>query len=75
MVDRCLSPWAHTLPAVYCADVIELAKRHVINVHLYADDMQLYGHTSANQIVEQSVNRQADDLHYQHRSLECHRLA
>lgn len=39
---------------LYTADVIEIANRHGVNVHSYADDTQLYVHTPANRIAEQS---------------------
>ena len=40
---------------LYTADVIEIAKRHGVGVHSYADDSQLYIHTPVANIAEQSV--------------------
>ena len=44
---------------LYTADVIEIADRHNLGVHSYADDTQLYLHAPASSLAEQSVNMTA----------------
>jgi len=40
---------------LYTVDVIEIARHHGLGVHSYADDTQLYLHTPATSLAEQSV--------------------
>ena len=41
---------------LYTADVIGIARRHGLGVHSYADDTQLYLHTTAAALAEQTAN-------------------
>jgi len=53
-----LGPILFLLP-VYTADVLAIAARHGVGVHSYADDTQLYLHTTTDNCMRPTVKRRS----------------